>query len=303
MLKLSFSFVLVVIPGFTFARLSILTLYLRIFSGRKTRLSSWSTIAAVLAMGVSYEIASIFLCHPVQSYWQPQNQSKSCGDLNLFFRAFCLPNILIDLAILSIPMPAVWTLQANIGRKMGLTFMFFTFSIALIASCIRWAFYATANAASLQPSVSSRLIYIVIIECSSYLIAACLPASYPVLAFLIPAPARLWLESLLYKLLVVKGVPKESELQPFGRRATQASFTRLMDTPGHSGDRSGDNPATSSKTVATLARTGAEASAKITGRGDLLALQGSDAENDQRIIVHTEIEVSQEERIVDLMGF
>lgn len=136
-LKLIYGLPLVLIPGFTFARLSILTLYLRIFTGRRTRLCTWAVMVLAVVMGFSFQIAAILLCKPVKFFWDRQIPG-GCVDLNLYYRAFGLPNILIDISILLVPIPAVWRLHASVGRKMGLSFMFLTGVIALIASCVRW---------------------------------------------------------------------------------------------------------------------------------------------------------------------
>lgn len=322
-LKLIFGLPLVLIPGFTFSRLSILTLYLRIFTGKVTRSLAWVTMFFVIAMGLAFQLTAIFLCHPVNYFWDRQRPHGGvCHDLNTYYRAFGLPNILIDVAILAVPLPAVWTLHASLARKLGLTFMFFTGTIALVASCVRWAIYAHADVRLIVPDTNAELIYIDIIECSTYLIAACLPASYPVLNILIPPPLRTWMESAAAKLVgpsstLTTTKNRQSAVPRFGRHANAASFARLVDssnTPGQSRERRRDtNPGAyehgvSAKAMQTLgssthARAGQGEEMSATGRDEALAMQDlRDGDGRHGIIVHTEIEVSQEERIEAVMG-
>ena len=296
-LKLSYSIALMLVPCFTFSRLSVLVLYLRIFTGRFTRICTWISVTFTLLMFITFELVTVFICNPIAHYWDPIMRRGSCLDLNFFFRSHALPNILIDLAILVIPLPTIWNLNANIARKMGLTLMFLTFSVALVVSCIRWAIWANANATSLAPGTTSRLVYIEIIETSSYLIAACLPGSYPVLILLVPNRVRLSLERFVDRILPGRGGKVTTAMQGFGRGPhAQQSFVQLVDSPSHGNDWKYDYarrglPIDAAKTTTRASR-----------QEERPPTQGPTTIGEDRILVHTEIEISQEERIVDVMG-
>ena len=151
-LKVTFASIILLILGFTLPKLSILILYLRIFTGRKTRLVSWITIALVAAQGVAFSVASIFACAPVEYFWNKLILDGECINLNFFYQSFGLPNIVIDAMILITPLPAIWGLQASVARRTGITFIFLTGVVAMIVSCIRWNLYSKSDVYIIQPS-------------------------------------------------------------------------------------------------------------------------------------------------------
>ena len=62
-LKLTYSLPIILIPAFTFARCSVLTLYLRIFRGRSTRLFTWLTLAASIFVALAFLFSGVSLLH------------------------------------------------------------------------------------------------------------------------------------------------------------------------------------------------------------------------------------------------
>ena len=148
-----FSLVLLLIPGFTFPKISILTLYLRLFRGKFTRILTWIVMGAACAEGLAYFIATVASCQPVAFFWDKTMEPPGhCIDLRLFYRSFGIPNIVIDVFILAIPFPSVWNLHVPTTRKIGLSVLFLTWLIALVASCIRWALYAERDPLVVSPS-------------------------------------------------------------------------------------------------------------------------------------------------------
>ena len=150
-MKLFYASIQLLIAGFTFPKLSILTLYLRIFTGTYTRLFAWLTGAFVLSMGLGFGVAGLFLCSPVQYFWDKTIINGQCVDLNLYYRAFCLPNVLVDVAMIITPLPAIWGLQASVTRRLGITLIFLTGTIGMVVSCVRWSIYAKADVEVVQP--------------------------------------------------------------------------------------------------------------------------------------------------------
>ena len=150
-LKLVFAFYVLLVLGITLPKLSILTLYLRIFTGRRTRTITFIIIGFVLVMAPAYLVALLLLCNPIRYFWDKTLLGGQCLDFNFYARSLGLPNILIDVAMLITPLPAIWGLEASIARRIGVTLMFLTGIIALVASCVRWHIYADADATILKP--------------------------------------------------------------------------------------------------------------------------------------------------------
>ena len=108
--------------------------------------------------------------------------------------------------------------------------MFLTGVIGLVASCVRWAVLVHNDADAITPH-DSVLVYTIIIECSTYLIAACLPASYPVLNLIIPSKFRNYVEDTFNKILPKSmGSPAARAGGTGLHRNQNSSFLRLVDT-------------------------------------------------------------------------
>lgn len=125
-LKSVYIFVFFLILGLTFPKISICCLYLRLFSGKITRTFTWILIILAILMGIAFTLAGFFLCSPIPFYWDKLLPGGHCGDLNAYYRAFGLPNIIIDVGIIVVPLPAIWKVHMPIGKKLGLTIIFLT---------------------------------------------------------------------------------------------------------------------------------------------------------------------------------
>lgn len=64
-----------------------------------------------------------FLCRPFEFNWN-KNIPGHCADTNPAYEAVGVINLITDLTIVILPMPALWGLQIPAGRKVALTFMF-----------------------------------------------------------------------------------------------------------------------------------------------------------------------------------
>ncbi|GKZ96529.1 hypothetical protein CBS115989_5485 [Aspergillus niger] len=104
-------------------RLAILCLYLEIFRGTVFR---WCTIVT-MAIVTLYCIASILtvalLCRPINANWNIM-VNKTCGDVAKTEYASAGFNLAVDLLIVSLPMPIVWTLQMPKEKKVSVTAAF-----------------------------------------------------------------------------------------------------------------------------------------------------------------------------------
>lgn len=196
-------------------------------------------MALVLAMGCAYSVASVLICLPVRYFWDRTVVNGQCMNLNLFYRSISLPQILIDAAILITPLPAIWGLQASVLRRLGVTLIFLTGVIGMVVSCIRWVMYARADVYILAPNIDASLMYINIIECSTYLIAACLPASYPAFNAFIPASVRVRFQGLSTKPLArtpgrptpSPGLGRLNDMNLENKSHVRMSFSKLVDSP------------------------------------------------------------------------
>jgi hypothetical protein len=109
----------------SFAKLSILVFYLRLSPQRGFRLAVYTLIGIVSAYTISYVFVLIFMCNPPHSQWD-LTANGTCLDKTGPFMTFSVANIMIDLAILIIPMHVVIPLQMPKKQKVSLLFIFAT---------------------------------------------------------------------------------------------------------------------------------------------------------------------------------
>ena len=97
-------------------KISILQLYRSIFPGRGFVITTGVVGAGVIAWGIAVILVSIFQCNPVRGAWDI-TVPAACIILPKFYLANAVPNIAMDVIILALPIPNVWTLQMSIRQK------------------------------------------------------------------------------------------------------------------------------------------------------------------------------------------
>ena len=97
-------------------KISILQLYRSIFPGRGFVIMTGVVGAGVIAWGIAVILVSIFQCNPVRGAWD-LTVPATCITLPKFYLANAVPNIAMDVIILALPIPNVWTLQMSIRQK------------------------------------------------------------------------------------------------------------------------------------------------------------------------------------------
>ncbi|KAI9674703.1 MAG: hypothetical protein M1817_001606 [Caeruleum heppii] len=123
----------------TFVKVSILLLYLRIFSGtkRKVRWMIHATIWFVVAYNFAGFWVVVFSCRPVEKAYDLTIKGGSCVNRNGLAIAGTVLNIFTDLVMVVIPMPLVWALQLPIRQKIGVSLIFLTAFLGCIMSILR----------------------------------------------------------------------------------------------------------------------------------------------------------------------
>ena len=111
------------------AKLSVLCLYLRVFGVLKqTRILTYIAIAINFALCLFNIIAYSIVCVPAPGHsWELADATKRCevtGDLLGVITAAI--SIFNDFFIITIPIPAVWSLQLATKKKIGVTAIFLT---------------------------------------------------------------------------------------------------------------------------------------------------------------------------------
>ncbi|KAH7351457.1 hypothetical protein BKA66DRAFT_503564, partial [Pyrenochaeta sp. MPI-SDFR-AT-0127] len=117
---------------------SILAFYWRLFKRSSIRLPIYLTTSFVVIWFISSMFLTLFQCLPVAALWTPALKSSArCIQLEPFFFATSIPNILADLLLLALPMPYVWRLRITFTQKLCVTGFMLLGSFVLIASAVR----------------------------------------------------------------------------------------------------------------------------------------------------------------------
>jgi hypothetical protein len=97
---------------------SICCLYIRIFGiHRWFRLYNYGLMAATVAWGIATTLGSMLQCIPIQEAWNPLSTRTMCINLKYFLVGTNTPNSVLDLLILTAPIPLIWSLHLATKKK------------------------------------------------------------------------------------------------------------------------------------------------------------------------------------------
>jgi hypothetical protein len=102
---------------------SILTQYLRIFPTRTMRRLTWLLFAALVPSVLWGVFASIFFCNPVRKVWRPMVPGK-CISTRTYWVSVSAVNIVLDFAVLALPIPVISRLKLPMRQKIALVGVF-----------------------------------------------------------------------------------------------------------------------------------------------------------------------------------
>jgi hypothetical protein len=77
----------------------------------------------VICYGIAFLTLFMSRCRPVSQQWDPQ-PGGSCRDITIDQLASVSLNMVIDIAIVILPLPVLWGLQLALRSKVAITVMF-----------------------------------------------------------------------------------------------------------------------------------------------------------------------------------
>ncbi|KAI1662061.1 integral membrane protein [Daldinia decipiens] len=161
-----------------FVKMSILWLYKRIFAIRQFERWCWVLIVINGCYGISFITVYLTNCTPVDQLWNPSPDGH-CRDMQISDFSTVAVNLLLDLAIILLPMPTLWGLKLPLRKKVVVTIMF-SFGLATIAIMI-WRITETVQTRA-DPDFTLHLGLIGLIsffELWIGIIVACIPTLAP----------------------------------------------------------------------------------------------------------------------------
>ncbi|GME34854.1 putative pth11-like integral membrane protein [Neofusicoccum parvum] len=142
-------------------------------------------IAIVVAYTTQGDLVGIFTCTPVRKFWN-RPLPGTCINIAAYYYITIAMNILTDIAIIVIPIPALVKLNVPTNQKYGLIFAFGLGGFGCIMSIVRLhAISVSLNSPDPGESNATPAMWSVV-EVHVCLICACLPSLRPVLLRIFP---------------------------------------------------------------------------------------------------------------------
>ncbi|TGJ85314.1 hypothetical protein E0Z10_g3447 [Xylaria hypoxylon] len=136
-MKLLWVYMLIWALGVFSVKIGILLFYWRVFQ-RTASFRNGAIIVSFISTGIflSNFFTFTFQCFPIWKFWEPDTHG-SCINQNAFYLASAIINVFGDIAVLSLPLPIIWGLQASRSRKWSLSFLFLLGAFVVVASIFR----------------------------------------------------------------------------------------------------------------------------------------------------------------------
>lgn len=128
LMKITAAIELIYTPSVSFPKLAILCLYLRIFTTKFYRYSTYICAGIILISNIVFFVLALTDCIPLASKWDT-SLKRQCLDRIALYRYVSLPSLLTDFLIFGLPLPVVWRLHTGRSQKIGLTITFLTGSM------------------------------------------------------------------------------------------------------------------------------------------------------------------------------
>ncbi|KAM5354113.1 hypothetical protein ACJ41O_000763 [Fusarium nematophilum] len=135
-LKALFASILCYYLAFSFIKASFLFQFYRIFPRPRMRKIIYFTAAFIFLFGIETVIMTIFLCIPVQKFWEP-NIDGFCFDKKALWFTQSALHIITDMMILLLPMSELKHLNMPRRQKRALIFVFALGFFACATSIVR----------------------------------------------------------------------------------------------------------------------------------------------------------------------
>ncbi|KAI1112505.1 hypothetical protein F5Y14DRAFT_421931 [Nemania sp. NC0429] len=139
-LKLLYAIDLLWIFTLTFIKISILHFYSVVFRKPVFLWFVYATIGLCVGFWFGAFFGRALICLPVQKKWYPETPGH-CGDEIKYYLAISSLDFAIDIIIIILPMPILWTLNLPNIRKVGLTLVFSVGLTIVIITAVRFKYF------------------------------------------------------------------------------------------------------------------------------------------------------------------
>ncbi|KAF2134347.1 hypothetical protein P153DRAFT_420062 [Dothidotthia symphoricarpi CBS 119687] len=174
---------------YTFAiaciKFAVLAFYWRLFSVN-ARTVIWIVAGMCAAWYIAMLMCFVFSCIPVQAAWDITITEAKCIPIRSIYLGGSIPNVILDIIVVAIPMPYVWRLHAPIAQRLVIAGMFVLGTFIAVVSLVRLIiFLQIPIATSGDVTFNFREIVVwSIVEINIGLVCACLPSLKPALSLI-----------------------------------------------------------------------------------------------------------------------
>lgn len=117
-------------------KISLLFLYLEIFRTRRFKISTYVVLACVSINNLTIFVISIFVCKPIEAYWN-QDIQGSCVNQQRLAYVNSSSALVQDVVLLVLPLMFIRNLQMQRSRKVAVGLMFAIGTMGCIATVMR----------------------------------------------------------------------------------------------------------------------------------------------------------------------
>ncbi|KIW67671.1 hypothetical protein PV04_06903 [Phialophora macrospora] len=157
-----------------FAKLSMLFLYLRIFSSRSFLIAAYAVMFICIGTAIGTIIPTIFACHPIEKAWIPTMAGRCIWTPGIWYASSSI-NIATDAMIIALPTIQMRSLNLPKAQKIGLAVLF-SLGFFIIATCaVRIATLGPAATAKDSTYYQAQNNLWLGIEVNTSIICTCIP--------------------------------------------------------------------------------------------------------------------------------
>ncbi|CAN8096029.1 unnamed protein product [Discula destructiva] len=164
----------------SFSKLSLLTLYIKVFPLSRLTIVSKITWVGVALLAVSGVLCTLLICQPIQFNWNLTLPGGHCGSQKTVFGIYGVLNLFTDLMVLGLPIPSLVGLKLPTVKKAGLVTTFAIGFLTCIASVIRLVFLTSMDYLDVTYS-GIPFMLMSVVEPSLAVTLACVPLLRPLL--------------------------------------------------------------------------------------------------------------------------
>ncbi|KAK7747570.1 hypothetical protein SLS62_009069 [Diatrype stigma] len=179
---------IVYIAALGLTKISILFFYLKVFPKRSFRICAWVLIGLNLAYFLAYDFLLIFQCQPIPGAWRVWDGEfeAKCISINVLGWSAAVINIVLDLAVIILPLPELFRLSMSMKKRVQIVAMFAVGFFTTVVSVVRLSslirFGTTSNVTQDYVEVG----YWSTVEVPVGIICACMPAARSLFSVALP---------------------------------------------------------------------------------------------------------------------